>query len=232
MLFDRATPTVVAVLGLCLACRSDAPNPEAARPTVAISPGSTAAPPLSVNLVHCATEAEFGYEFPPACKVAALIGGDTLVLEDLAVVDTPHAIGDSLWIGMGFDTSSGERALYRFDRGPRRFARIPMPDSTAFDIVPSPDARYLAYFTSHASDSVVGLVRRFPNGSVVFRTTPFSLSGTDVAVTGIQWLSGTEVLLYVQPDDVERHLWLRYSLSLPDIRSRVDTVDLSSKPDP
>jgi hypothetical protein len=216
---------------LVVACRAREGERPAAVPSGATTSPGAPAPHAgaiaSVSLTACDTlrSQDAPVEgLPPPCRVRVIIGRDTILLDGVESTALPLTSGDSMLLGVAFDSSGAAPGIFAFSLATRVLRQVPLGDSTATALAISPDGRFLAYVRADRQGGLTGLIRRFVNGPIVLETPRIAVGGTDMEVGMAKWLAPDSVAFFFQPESLASTRWLRYRTGMREPAWVIDTI--------
>ena len=161
-------------------------------------------------------------------RVAISHASSSDTLPHILTVDQPTLVGDSLVLGITYDSVAGSFSLFSYLAKTGILAVIPPPsDLSIAGSVPAfaPDGRHLAYVALPADGTWHGVVRQWPIGKVVAQTPSDTAPGTDVTIGWADWQDAIHFTFYFGLSDVR---WRRVRGSLDRVGFISDTVTSST----
>jgi len=153
----------------------------------------------------------------------------TRVIPDLFVGDSLALTlrSDSLVFAAAFDSTARDIGVLRFDQRSGRLDTLPFPPGFSLNLTSmatSPGGRFVAYIEFDSTGDAFGVVRRWADRSLVFRTPRVIPPGeTDAQVGGARWIDSTHFELGIATNG-EREQWVRYRGVVGSARFVQDTV--------
>lgn len=159
-------------------------------------------------------------------EIGTTAGTDTI--PEIAIAGAPIVVGGSKVEGFSMEADGSIPSGFIYDARARELQRVELPPDflyfTAFALRPT--GGHIAY-VGRADDgvSLAAIVRRWPDGELVFRSGPVDGYPSDDANSSVTWLSGDSVDIRIRLSEIESEAgtWLRVSGS-PDGAFVADTV--------
>ena len=151
-------------------------------------------------------------------------------LDRILTLQDPLVVGDSLLLGMSYDTLGTLLGVFRYDRrdGSIRNDALPTDYNRASDLALSPDGRHLAYVRFDTSGAT-GVVRKWPSGEMIVTTAPLRVPAGDVMRGAARWTSRIDFELLIDPFELDGSRWVRYRGRIGRAGLMVDTLHLSAR---
>jgi hypothetical protein len=125
------------------------------------------------------------------------------------------------------------RGLVRRDRGSGAVTLLPFPEGfrealTSFDV--SADDRFITFVEFDGENGAYGVVRSFPQGTLVTRSRRLTVHGGDTACGGAEFVTDSTWVAYVCAAVPGQDLWVRLRAPIRGGVFAEDTVEFASAP--
>ena len=218
------------------ACRAS-PNPQdtkTAAPVLQVSEQSRGSrrlirlaptPPIRAVFLVDSTFVEVGTMERSLYHVAMRHDSSVDTLPGITAVARPTLVGDSLVLGVTYDSSTDAGyALFRYS-APSGQLEISDPSEDLRLAVSepafAPDGRYIAYIAFPGDATGKGVVRRWPSGELLLQTPSDTVPASDVTGGWASWTDVGHFKLYMV---IEGDRWVRFRGAVDPVSVVTDTV--------
>ena len=111
-------------------------------------------------------------------------------LPNLRVLYQPVLVGDSMLLGVAYDSAADDYSLFSYSAGTGQIASHSPPKDLRLSVsIPAfaPDGKELAYVAFPGDETGTGILARWPTGEVIAQTSRVAVPATDMITGWASW---------------------------------------------